>query len=249
MALTKPQFRELTKKLEHASKYDKSLSWMDLPGDLIFTAPKHVADPKCCYVVMGYNPGGSADEVTQKKLRCTIDTLELDDSNSNLSGWSDVMQNRFCTIKNIMTKSGFKGEPTGVNLFPYPSSGIKEFIATTRKRGCSLENMFTSMWPVHEYILQLANAKILLTLGYGLNNSVLALLKRHYKVDRFCFESPGVRAFEVPEPNSPLRYVIGLHHIAWRNVNESSLCACIREIAKSGVRADRSGGGRDGLGG
>ena len=239
MALSKTQFCEIKKLLETASTHKGSLRWIDQPGDLVFTAPTHVADPNCHYVVMGYNPGGNADVSKQKKLCDTIKSLQSNDGDGsddgNIAGWSKVMKARFAAIKKVMGDSSFVGEPTGVNLFPYPSSGINEFMAKTSKCGCSIEDMFKSMWPVHEYILKQTSAKILLTLGYGLRNSVFALLKQHYKVDSFCFEEHGVRAFRMPKTDLQLRYVIGLHHIAWRDVNKKSLCACIRECEKQSL--------------
>ncbi len=230
MALSATQFCEITKLLETASNYSGSLQWINKPGDLIFTAPKDIADPKCRYVVMGYNPGGNADG---EVLRKTIQSLEdTDDDKDNITGWSTVMRNRFDIIKQVMTACGFKGEPTGVNLFPYLSSSVNEFKTKARNCGCTIENMFKSIWPVHEYLLKQTRASILLTLGYELRDSVFALLKQHYKVDILCFDESGVRAFKVPDTDLPLRYVIGLHHIAWRNVSKESLCSCICECQK-----------------
>lgn len=239
MALSATQFCEITKLLETASNYSGSLQWINKPGDLIFTAPKDIADPKCRYVVMGYNPGGSADEKKQKNLRQSIESLQSNASNGNdkgnIAGWSDIMQDRFNIIKQVMADCEFKGEPTGVNLFPYPSSGVNEFKTKTRNCGCTIENMFKSIWPVHEYLLKQTDASILLALGYGLRDSVLALLKQHYKVDKLCFDASRVRAFKVPDTDLPLRYVIGLHHIAWRNVGKESLSMCIRECRNQGL--------------
>ncbi|MHB1617527.1 MAG: hypothetical protein ACYCUX_09715 [Metallibacterium sp.] len=239
MTLKTTQFDKIRCLLEEASGHEKSLNWMDQPGDLVFTAPKDIADPKCHYVVMGLNPGGDADVSKQKKLCDTIKSLEpnhgKDADEGNIAGWRRDMKNRYVTIKEVMNHLGFTGEPTGVNLFPYPSFGMREFKIKANECKCTIDAMFESMWPVHEYLLKQTGARVLLTLGYGLKDSVMALLKWHYGVEKFCFDEPGVRAFRMSKTDLQLRYVIGLHHIAWRNVNKESLCKCICKCEIQGL--------------